>query len=291
MSNSDSPEGVNAVQIIFWNSAPGKKWITFQEDLDTVFQSVNDRLLQRAKPAPGERVLDIGCGTGATTMDFAARVGPTGSTVGIDISHPLLDHAEERRTDNQLDHVEFLLADAQTHVFDPGRFDLISSRFGVMFFSDPVAAFGNLAVALRPGGRMSFVSWAPMAKNTWFETPRDAAVARLGNPTPTPPTAPGPLAFQDQEYVLDIMRRAGYSDCSANAERVYLFYPGSVEDVAYLTSNIGPSARIMKEFNGSAEDVKEIGRRVADEFQQFAVDGGVRIPALLNFFDAVKSPD
>ncbi len=118
-----------------------------------------------------------------------------------------------------------------------------------------------------------------------------ADIARSGNPTPTPPTAPGPLAFQDQEYVLDILRRAGFSDCSANAERVYLFYPGRVEDVAYLASNIGPSARIMKEFNGSAEDVKEIGRRVADEFQQVAVDGGVRIPAFLNFFDAVKSPD
>lgn len=290
MSNTDQLGEANADQISFWNSEPGKKWILFQESLDTVFQSVNDRLLERANPLPGERVLDIGCGTGATTMEFASKVGPTGSTVGIDVSRQLLDHAEERRNGGQFDHIEYLLVDAQTHVFDPDGFDLLTSRFGVMFFGDPIAAFRNLAVALRPGGRLSVVSWAAMVGNPWFEAPRDAAVSQLGKPAPTPPTVPGPLAFAEVDYVLKILRQAGFSNCSADTEQVNLFHPGSVEDVAYLASNIGPSARIVKEFNGSPEDVAEIGRGVAEAFQQYAVDGGVRIPAFLNFFKAVKAP-
>ena len=288
MSDANRSVEANADQTDYWNSAPGKKWILFQENIDTVFQSVNNRLIQRASPKPGEKVLDIGCGTGATTMDFASKIGPGGLVVGIDISRPLLDRANERRLHNQIDHIEYRLVDAQTHAFSRGGFDLLVSRFGVMFFDDPVAVFANLAVALRPGGRVSFVSWAAMAGNPWFEAPRDAAVARLGKPSPTSPTAPGPLGFADVDYVLDILRRAGYSNCSASVEKVDLFRPGSVEDVAFLASNIGPSARIVKEFDGNPEDVTEIGRSVAKEFLQYAVDGGIRIPAYLNFFDAVK---
>ncbi len=278
----------NADQAEYWNSAPGRKWIVFQENIDTVFQAVNDRLIQRAGPGPGEKVLDVGCGTGATTMDFAAQVGPGGSVAGIDISRPLLDRANERKIQNRIGHIEYLLVDAQTHAFEPGGFDLLTSRFGVMFFNDPVAAFANLAVALRAKGRVCFVSWAAMAGNPWFEAPRDAAVARLGKPSPTPPGAPGPLGFAEVDYVLDILKKAGYSNCSASVEEVDMLHPGSVEEVALLASNIGPSARIVREFDGGPEDVAAIGASVAKEFRQYAVDGGMRIPARLNFFDAVK---
>jgi len=291
MPAGNRPAEANRDQADYWNSASGKKWILFQETLDTVFHAVNDRLLSRADPKPGEKVLDVGCGTGATTRDFAAKVGPGGLAFGIDISQQLLDRAEERRAADQTDHVNYLLADAQTHSFTQNDFDLLTSRFGVMFFADPVAAFANLMSALRPGGRLSFASWSAMAENPWFKIPRNAAVALLGEPPPKPSTAPGPLAFADKDYVLDILRKAGFSDCTAEVEQVTFFFPGGVDEVASLASNIGPAARILKEFDGSPADVAEIGRRVADAFQPYAVDDGVRIPASLNFFDAVRPPE
>ncbi len=288
MSEPGKSENANRDQASYWNSATGEKWTLFQHGIDTVFQSVNDRLLERAGPRPGESILDIGCGTGATSMDFASKVGADGRVLGVDISRPLLQKAGERRSEAGIDHIEYLLADAQTYEFAANHFDLIASRFGVMFFSDPIAAFANMAKALRPGGRLSVVAWAGMAENPWFEAPRNAAVNELGEPSPASPTAPGPLAFADRDYVLEILRKAGYADCRAEAEEVFFQCPGSLDDTAFLASNIGPSARIVKEFNGSREDIAAIARRVGEDFARYAVDDGLNIPAKLNFFDAVR---
>jgi SAM-dependent methyltransferase len=288
MPSEPGSSSANSDQANYWNSDPGQKWIVFEDRLDAVFQSVNDRLLEHAMPTVGERVLDVGCGTGATTMDIASCVGANGSAVGVDISRPLLERAEARRTDGGNKKIHYLLADAQTHEFEADDFDLITSRFGVMFFGDPVKAFRNLYSTLRVGGRLSFVSWAPMAGNPWFEVPRDAAVARLGNPAPATPRAPGPLAFQDTDYVLGILKEAGYSECSASVETVSMHYPGTVEEVASLASNIGPAVRIVRDFGGNDEDLVEIGKETTLGFEQFVVDDGVRIPAILNFFDAAK---
>jgi len=276
----------NADQADYWNSEPGKKWISFEDGLDAVFQAVSDRLFERAKPTDGERVLDIGCGTGATTMEIASRVGTNGLALGIDISEPLLARAEERKSKAGFDQVHYLLADAQTHKFEPGSFDTMTSRFGVMFFEDPVAAFRNLSDALQNGGRISFVSWAPMAGNPWFEVPRDAAVSRFGKPSPAPPRAPSPLAFADRDYVLEILNEAGFSECVGEVETLKFDYPGAVEDVAYLASNIGPAVRIVREFGGDAEDLAEIGKETVRGFEQYVAEDGVKIPAILNFFDA-----
>jgi len=279
----------NADQSEYWNSAPGKQWIEFEEDLDSIFSSVTQRLLEHGQPSPGEKVLDIGCGTGATSMDLAKAVGPQGSVIGVDISRQLLARAEKRKRDARLNQIDYLVADAQIHKFAPDSFDLIASRFGVMFFDDPVAAFSNLAASLRRGGRLSFAAWASISDNPWFKVPRDAAVKQLGTPSPTPSTAPGPLAFQDTEYVIQILEQAGWSECTAAVEEVHFFHPSSLPDVAYLASNFGPSFRIMREFNGSPEDLAEITSRTAAGFKRYAEDGGFRIPATLNFYDAVKS--
>jgi SAM-dependent methyltransferase len=287
---SQSDEGTaNAGQLDYWNSGPGQKWIAFEDGLDATFQAVSDRLFERAQPANGERVLDIGCGTGATTMALASLVGKNGHVIGIDISEQLLTRAEERKSKSQTEQAHYQLADAQTYGFEPGGFDLMTSRFGVMFFDNPVAAFSNLASALREGGRISFVSWAPMAGNPWFEVPRDAAIARMGKPSPASPRAPGPLAFADRDYVLEILHDAGFSKYVGEVETVNMHYPGAIEDVAYLASNIGPAVRIVREFGGDAKDLAEIGRETMRGFEQYVVEDGVRIPAILNFFDAVKA--
>ena len=278
----------NIDQAKYWNSAPGKKWITFQEGIDTTFSSINERLLGRTAARLGDRVLDVGCGTGATSMKFADQVGSGGNVVGIDISQPLIDLAEESRANRGLDQVIYHVADAQTHELEIGKFDLIVSRFGVMFFEDPVSAFANLAKALDPAGRLVFVSWAKIDGNPWFEAPRDAAVEQLGRPSTTEPTEPGPLAFSDINYVLEILDKAGFTKYKGEEETVFLFNPGTVEEVAQLASNIGPAARIIKEFNGAQEDIAQISQSVAETYKKFAIDGGVRIPATLNFFEATN---
>ncbi len=288
MSETDA-SGPNAAQESYWTSSAGLKWVRYQDDLDRLHQSVNERLIAYASPVAGERVLDIGCGAGATSMALAAEVGPTGSVLGIDISHTLLDRAEERRKSAGLERVQYVLTDAQTHPFAPDGFDLLISRFGVMFFADPVAAFGNVLSALRPGGRAVFASWAEAASNPWFSLTRDVAAGVLGEPTPPMPRAPGPLAFAETGYVLDILAKAGFSDGSVRREEVGLFHPGGLEAVTHLATVVGPAARVVQEFDGGPQDIEEIARRIADAFRQYVVDGGIRIPATINIFTAGKA--
>ena len=135
---------------------------------------------------------------------------------------------------------------------------------------------------------MSFVSWANASANPWFSIPRDAAIEQLGKPAPAPPTAPGPLAFASVDYVLKIMDEAGLEAGSADIEQIGLLYSGSLAEAAHLASSVGPAMRIVKEFDGSPADIVEIKRKVAVSFQKFAVNGELRVPAILNFFKAFK---
>ena len=288
MANAKPSSQSNSDQEKYWNSNAGKKWVEFQDELDQLLERVNDRLLQRSEIELGERVVDIGCGTGATTMSVASLVGESGLALGVDISKTLLGCAKSRSSNISGGRIEYTLADAQTWRFNADSFDLVISRFGMMFFANPVLAFKNLAVALRESGRMSFVSWANASSNPWFAIPRDAAIDQLGKPAPTPPTAPGPLAFASADYVMNIMDEAGLDARSADIEQIELLYSGSVAEAAHLASNVGPAMRIVKEFDGSPADIVEIKKKVAEGFQKFTVNDGIRIPATLNFFQATK---
>lgn len=286
MTESQSPNCTNADQIDYWNAGPGAKWVAYQEILDATFQAVKDRLIERAAVGAGERILDIGCGAGATTMDLAARAGPAGRVLGIDIARPLLETARARAAQAGLKNAAYVLADAQTHAFDAGAFDLMASRFGVMFFEDPVAAFGNIASALRPGGRVAFVSWAGLERNPWFAISRETAIARLGEPPPLPPDAPGPMAFQDTAHTADILARAGLTGISAAVEEVALTVPGTLPEIAAFAGNLGPVSRIMREREGTEDDLAAIRRALEDRFAQFMTPEGFRIPATFNFYKA-----
>ncbi len=283
--------GQNQSQVEYWNSTPGQKWIRFEEELDKVFEAVNDQLIERAQPIKGERIVDIGCGTGATTRAFAQRLGPAGFVTAIDISEPLLSRARGRSSE-VLASTDYRLIDAQTDTIPGDLFNLVVSRFGVMFFADPVAAFKNIRSWLAPGGRVVLAGWAAIDGNPWFEVPRDGAVARLGPPDTSDPNSPGPLGFQNTNYVTSILAKAGFSDISAERALTMLRHPGPVEAVAALAANIGPSARIIKKYNGTSKDVEEITAYVVNEFRKFESDEGMLIPAWLNFFSALNStPD
>jgi SAM-dependent methyltransferase len=281
--------GANAAQETYWNSDVGTTWAQRQESLDQMHEGVTETLIGCAAPIDGEKVLDVGCGAGATSMAVAAAVGPTGSVLGIDISSPLLDRAEERRKQAGLEQVQYVLTDAQTHPFAEGEFDLVVSRLGVMFFSDPVAAFQNLLSALRPGGRMALAAWAEAAGNPWFTLPGRAAASVLGEPPPSEPRAAGPLAFAETDYVLGILRKAGFAECAARTEDVHLFNPGGLDAVTQLATVVGPAARILRLFEGGPEDAAEIGRRIAQSLGKYVVDDGIRIPARVNIFTAARA--
>ncbi len=167
----DGPQGhdQNADQIAYWNGAAGQRWADRQAAQDVLLQPVFDVLIDRARPASGERVLDIGCGSGVTTVAFAQRVGPSGCVLGVDVSAPMLDRARQRAPKGMP--LDFELADATVHPFKPEDFDLLVSRFGVMFFADPALSFANMRKALRRSGRMAFACWRELRENGWMMTP------------------------------------------------------------------------------------------------------------------------
>jgi SAM-dependent methyltransferase len=279
-------QGVNAEQAEFWNAQPGQNWVRHQADLDAIHEPITALLLSACAPREGESVLDVGCGAGASAFALGRAVAPSGHVHGVDISVPLIARAEERKRELGIGNVSFEVADAQDHPFEPRGFDLVASRFGLMFFSDPVAAFRNLASGLRLGGRIVFAAWAGPEHNPWFVWPQRIAVARLGAVAQTPPDAPGPMAFRDIGRVCGILKDAGFSKCKGESLEADLHHPGGLEAVVRLAAHVGPTARVLREKNGTAEDHAAIVEEIATAFQQFGSADGIRIPACFNIFAA-----
>jgi len=231
--------------------------------------SITEALLARAAPRPGERVLDVGCGCGTTSMMLAERVG--GSVVGVDISAPML--AEARRRAPAL---TFLEADAATHRFDTS-FDLLFSRFGVMFFDDPPAAFGNLRAAIAPGGRMVFVCWRALRDNPWAFMPLVVARDLLPPMEPLDPEAPGPFAFADGDRLERILAAAGLRDVEVAAHDDLMRLGSDAADAADQVLMVGPLARAASSL---PEEVRAVIRaRISEAAGEFVTPRGVDIPA------------
>ena len=220
----------------FWNEEGGSQWVRERDHYDTMLAPCGRRVLDAASLAPGERVLDVGCGNGATTLDAARRVGPGGRAVGIDLSEPMLAEARRRAAEEGLD-VEFVQADAQTAGF-PDLFDAVISRFGVMFFDDPHAAFTNLARALRPGGRVVLACWQEMMSNEWMRVPAMTAVEFVGVPEPPPPGAPSPFSLANPTLVRELLTGAGLADITIDAVSDPLTFGRDPDDVvAFLRTD------------------------------------------------------
>ena len=278
----------NAEQAAYWNELTGPKWVQHQVAIDRRLEPLNAILSERGAIAKGQQVMDLGCGTGALALHLAERVGPGGAVLGVDLSAPMLALAERRRDEGDYAQLRLRQLDAQTHAFDPGAFDALASRFGVMFFSDPVAAFGNLWRALRPGGRLAFVSWAPIEANPWFEIPMAIGVRWLGPPDPQPPRAPGPFAFSEPAYVRHILSAAGFADVAIELLATVLPGAKSAADEAEFVQNMGLLARLIREREPDAPTVRRIVAEIAERFRPFETDAGVRVPASVHCVTAVR---
>jgi SAM-dependent methyltransferase len=276
----------NADQAEYWNSEAGRRWIACQEALDQRFAPLTEVLIARARIRSGECVIDVGCGTGATTLQLADAVGAHGSVLAIDISEPLLAVARRRLMQGGHANLRLVRGDAQTHRFERGCYDLAVSRFGVMLFGDPVGAFGNLARALRPGGRLAFVCWAPIEDNPWFALPLQVGIERLGPPEPRPPRAPGPLAFSEQDYVDEILSAAGFADIRIDPLHTALPGAGSAREEAELACQVGLLARLLRE-RGADEAMRQLlVEEFAERLTPYLTADGVRLPARLHLVTA-----
>lgn len=284
--DSEREHAANADQTEFWNSAPGQRWVTYQEALDQRLAPMTEALMERAGVCSGEAVIDVGCGAGTTTLQLAAAVGAHGSVLGVDISEPLLAAARRRVLQSGQTTVRLLRADAQTHRFERACHDRVVSRFGVMFFDDPVGAFANLGSALRPGGRLAFASWGPLEENPWFVLPLEVAVPRLGPPEPQPPRAPGPLALSEPDYVDQILTAAGFAE--VRVDRVNSHLPGarSTREEAELMSLFGPLSRLLRERGADEATRAALVADLAGRLTPYATADGVRLPAAVHLVTA-----
>jgi len=204
-----NPEQTNADMLAFWNGQGGQTWVARQAHTDITLTPVTEALLAFAVPRAGERVLDVGCGCGAPTLELARAVGPSGRVVAMDISGPMLAEGEARAGAAGLANVDWRQADPATAELE--SFDLLISAFGTMFFGDPVAAFANMRRAADRDARMAIVCWRSLAENPWMEVPMNAVAQHLP-PRPKPiPHAPGMFAFADPERVSKVLTAAGWA--------------------------------------------------------------------------------
>lgn len=202
------PEQFAADQRAFWNGAGGRTWVARQEHTDITLAPVSEALLAFAAPRSGEQVLDVGCGCGASTLEIARAVGPAGGVAALDISGPMLAEGRARAEAAGIANIDWRQADPASAAL--AGYDLLVSNFGVMFFGDPVAAFGHMRRAANPGARTAFVCWRSLAENPWMGVPMQAVLPHVPPRPKGDPNAPGMFAFADPQRVTQVLTAAGW---------------------------------------------------------------------------------
>jgi SAM-dependent methyltransferase len=273
--NEKSAASPNAAQVDYWNAAAGATWAKYHDLLDRQIAPLGLESLRVLAPAAGERVLDIGCGCGHTTVDLATRVGRAGVAVGIDISAPMLEIARRRVLPDSAGRVEFLQIDAQIADLGQGTFDAVYSRFGVMFFADPVTAFTNVRRSLRSGGRLGFICWRALAANPWMNEPLEAARPFLPPLAAPDPTAPGPFAFANDDRVRAILSDSGFAEIEIRAFNTEIG-GGDLDETLELTLSIGPLGAALRD-NPSHKD--RLTGPVGALLARYVTRRGVMMPA------------
>jgi SAM-dependent methyltransferase len=281
MDSETNFAAANLDEIDRWNAIGGQTWVALSDRLDAMIGPLGERAMTALAPGAGEWVIDIGCGCGQTTVELARRVGAKGigeggAVLGVDVSAPMLDLARQRATRAEVEETTFLRADAQAHAFEAGCADAAYSRFGVMFFADPGAAFTNIAAALRPGGRLAFICWRPMGENPMMAVAFTAALPFLPQAPPPPdPLAPGPFAFADPERVRAILAGAGFEDVEI-APCDEQIRSGDLGETVEIALRVGPLGTFLRENPGLEGAVVSA---VRDAFAPFATDAGVFLPS------------
>ena len=270
---------MSASQADLWSGPVGQSWVRNALAYDTILEPLGRAALDRLDLGPPQRVLDIGCGTGTTTLEIGRRVRPDGSAVGVDVSRPMVECAQARLVgEADAENVEFLTLDVESEPL-PGLFDAAFSRMGVMFFDRPEVAFSAVRAALRPGGRLAFVCFAAPAANPFITVPTGAALARLGGAPVPPPGAPGPFSFADPDRVRSVLETAGFQSVEVNPgpDEVTLGPADRLEQLARQALEQNPQAMMAMAANPAARD-SAVAAAVA-ALGEHVTDGEVRLGA------------
>ena len=268
---------LNADQIAYWNGPGGQHWVDRQKMQDIVLAPISEVLIERANAKAGERLVDVGCGCGATSVALAQKVGPTGHVLGIDISAAMLARAQQIAPAGLS--ARFVLADATVYPFEPASFDLVVSRFGVMFFAEPALSFTNLHRALRPSGRLAFVCWREPRENPFFMVPLQAVYKHTPKLPQLGPEDPGPFSFASAQRVHRILSEAGFHDvvmepCNMSLD---IAVGRGLETAVQSTLEIGPAARALADqapavISAAIDSIREA-------LEPFVRDQAVLLPA------------
>jgi ubiquinone/menaquinone biosynthesis C-methylase UbiE len=264
-------EELAADQAAFWNGPGGKMWLAAYERIQRGIAGFSEITLEAAAAQPGEQVLDIGCGTGGTTAELARAVGTAGHVRGVDISAPLIGAAREQKLGN----ATFEVGDATTFPFEPQSVDLVFSRFGVMFFGDPVAAFTNIRRAVKPSGRVVFVCWRTPQENPWAGVPMRAAQPHLPPIERPGPEDPGQYSFGDRTRVERILTQAGFAAPSLEPIDLMLNQGKDIPEVVQRIGDFGPLARLFKE--ATEQQVARAKQAIAEALEPYATPDGVNL--------------
>ena len=273
-----------------WNGVDGEHWKQEHERLERFLSPITGPLLTFAAPAAGSSVIDAGCGCGETTVALARAVGASGHVIGLDLSEPMLGVAKRRL--QEFANAECILGDAATARVEGKRADLLFSRFGVMFFADPVAAFANLRKGLKRGGRVRFACWRTLKENAWQKVPLDAIFEHVPRPPKPEPEEPGPFSFGKPERVTRILTAAGFAKPSFTLLDVELDLAGGggLDDAVQHLSQLGSVRRTMADQPEEARAAAIGALRKA--LAPYVSAGGVKLPAAvwLVATEAVNDP-
>jgi SAM-dependent methyltransferase len=270
----------------FWNSEATSRWVTEQARIDRLFAGVTDAALDAAAPKRGESVLDIGCGTGTTLLRLAEAVGPDGAVLGVDISEQQLALASHRIAASGMTQARVILDDAATHEFSPAGCDLAFTRFGVMFFADPPAAFANIRRGMKAGGRLALAVFRPGPENPWATASISAIRHLVAPPAPPGPEEPGQFSWGDPARVRRILDGAGFREVALTPLDVSITLGSDATEAAEFAMFVGQGARLL---NGATEATRAAARTAFEGFfKQHEGPQGVSLPGGLWLVSALN---
>ncbi len=265
----------NAAMNEFWNGDGGHSWMSFEDRLEASLSPLGNAAIAAAKIQSDDQVLDVGCGCGGSSISMAQLVGAAGAVHSVDISHPLLQRAAANARTANLNNVTFTAADAQVYPFEANRYDVVFSRFGVMFFDDPIAAFTNLWRALKPGGQLVFICWQSAQDNEWVRQPLAVVAQHIPLPPPSAPGEPGPFSLSDKDRVQTILSAAGFTGTTTTELRKPFVLGDNPQQALEFLLRLSPSGGAIRQTDPDEPTRALIARDMLALFEKFTVDRGV----------------